>query len=317
MLLAASGVRAESLRTQTIQLQQGWNAVYLQVAPTNSSPAAVFANTPVAIAAAFYGGDSAVQFIQNPGDIAWKKDGWAVWYAPSRPDAFLASLFAINGNQAYLIFAEQAFTWNVTGTVGLAKLKWKPDSYNFAGFSVAAVAPPSFGKYFASSPAHQPGKIYRLINGQWTLTANLNNTAMRAGEACWVYCKGASDYQGPLTIKLTSGDGIAFGENAESPITLENRTADPLNVKVETVATDGGVPLAAVVRGVSTGLIADRTFDLPAQYTPPALEAGQTTSLWLKLRREKMTGPTQTALLKISTDSGTETWVPVTGTVAP
>src|SRR5262249_13228721 len=142
-------------------------------------------------------------------------------------------------------------------------------------------------------------------------------TAMRAGEACWIFCNGASDFQGPLTVKLTSGDSVAFGSNAESPITLVNRTADPLTVTVETVAADGGVPLGCVVRGASEGAIQPTTFDLPAHYTPPALEAGETSSLWLKLRRERMTTATQNALLKFTTDSGAETWVPVNGTLAP
>ncbi len=317
VLFASLVVRADTIRTQTIALHKGWNAIYLEVAPTNPSPAAVFANTPVSIAAAFFGGDSPVQFIQNPGSISWKKDGWAVWYAPSRPDGFLATLFAINGNQAYLVFSESDFNWNLSGNVSLGLKQWKPNSYNLNGFGVNAAAPPTFGKYFAGSPAHLPGQIYRLEGNQWTLIANPAATPMRSGEACWIYSKGASDYQGPLGIKLTTGDNVSFGSSAESPISLENRTADPLTVKVETVAQDGGVPLGYVVRAVTAGKMDDATFDLPAQYTPPALEAGQTSWLWLKLRRERMHAAAQSALLKISTDSGAEVWVPVAGTLTP
>lgn len=317
ILFVSFVVRADTLRTQTIALHKGWNAIYLEVAPTNSSPAAVFTNTPVSIAAVYFGGDSPVQFIQNPGSISWKKDGWAVWYAPARPDGFLATLFSINGNQAYLVFSEAEFTWNVSGKVRLSQKTWRSNSYNLAGFGVDTVAPPTFGKFFAGSPVHQPGQIYRLVNGQWTLIANPATATMQSGEACWVYCKGASDYQGPLTVKLTTGDNISFGNTAESPVSLENNTADPLTVKVETVAQDAGVPLGYVVRGVTTGKVVDANFDLPAQYTPPTLEAGQTSWLWLKLRREKMNADTQGALLKISTDSGAVTWVPVNGTLNP
>jgi hypothetical protein len=316
-LFAMVSLQADPVRTQTINLHQGWNAVYLEVAPTNASPAAVFANTPVSIAAVFFGGDSPVQFIQNPGSIAWKKDGWSVWYAPSRPDAFLGTLFAINGNRAYLIYADQDFVWNVTGNVSLGVVKWKPNSYNLAGFGVDAVAPPTFGKFFAGSSAHQPGKVYRLMNGQWNLIASPTTTAMKSGEACWIFCKGASDYQGPITVKLSTGDNISFGSTTESPVSLENRTTDPLAVKVETVASAGGVPLGYMVRGVTEGKMVEATFDLPAQYTPPTMEAGQTSWLWLTLRREKMTATTQDALLKISTDSGAVVWVPVTGTLNP
>ena len=316
-ILTFVSLQADTIRTQTIALHKGWNSIYLEVTPTNPSPALVFSNTPVSIAAVYFGGDSPVQFIQNPGSISWKKDGWAVWYAPSRPDGFLTTLFTLNGNRAYLIFSEQDFTWSISGNVSLGSVKWKPNSYNLAGFGVDATAPPTFGKFFAGSPVHQPGQIYRLVNNQWALIASPSTTTMRSGEACWIYCKGASDYQGPLTVKLATADSVSFGSSAESPISLENCTADPLTVKVETVANDGGIPLGYVVRGITEGKMVDATFDLPVQYTPPALEAGQTSWLWLKLRREKMSTAAQGALLKISTDSGAEVWVPVTGTLTP
>lgn len=317
VLFASLLARAETLRTQTVNLRHGWNAVFLEVTPTNADPAVVFTNTPVSLTAAYFGGNTPAQFIQNPSDISWKKDGWAVWYGPSRPDAFLANLSALRGNQPYLIFAEQDFVWTVSGTVTLGQVKWKPNGFTFAGFGVDATAPPTFGRFFAGSPMHQPGRIYRLEHDHWMLIANPAATAMRAGEACWIFCKGASDFQGPLSVKLTAGDNVAFGSNAESPVTLENRSPDPMTVTVQTVAPDGGLPLGAVVRGVSEGGIQTTTFDLPAQYTPPVIESGQTSSLWLKLRRERMTAATQTALLKFSTDSGAEVWVPVTGTLTP
>jgi hypothetical protein len=48
-------------------------------------------------------------------------------------------------------------------------------------------------------------------------------------------------------------------------------------------------------------------------YQLPALEAGQSTGLFLRLRRDQMTSATQSELLKISTDSGVQTWIPITG----
>ena len=310
-------LHADTSRVQSFNLHAGWNAIYLPVAPTNSDPAVVFSNLPVSIAAAFFGNGSPVQFIQNPGGISWKRDGWSVWYAGSRPDAFLSTLSAINGNQAYLIYADQDFIWNVRGEVTLPAAKWKPDSYNFSGFGVNAASPPTFARYFAGSTAHQPGKIYRLVNNQWTLIANTTNTTMAAGEACWVYCHGASDYQGPLTVKPSAGSSVSFGSTGEAPVYLENRTADPLTVTVETVDPAGSVPLGYVVRAVTDGKAGNNTFDLPAQYTPPTLEAKDNSWLWLKLRREKMTSASQSSLLKISTDSGAEVWLPVAGTLVP
>lgn len=315
--LAFSSVQASTLRTQVVSLHKGWNAVFLQVTPTNSDPAAVFANTPVSQVAIYFDINSSVQFIQNPGGISWKKDGWAVWYAPNRSDAFLSNLYSINGNKSYLIYSDQDYSAAIIGNVTFEVPKWKPNSFNFTGFSVSGQSPPTFDKYFAGSAAHHPYRIYRLVNDQWTLVANPSTTSMRAGEACWVYCSGASDYQGPLAIKLTSGQGITFNGTGQTAITLANSTPDPLNIQVDTMANDIGVPLGYVVRGITTGGIVNATFDLPAHYSPPALEAGQSSGLWLKLRQEKMTATTQSTLLKISSDSGAEIWVPVTGNANP
>src|SRR5262249_38166103 len=98
---------AGNSRTQIIALHKGWNSVFLQVTPSNTSPAAVFTNLPVTIAATFLAADRKVEFIQNPGSIPWSKDGWGVWYSSSRPDGFLSSLHAIHGNCSYLIYAKQ------------------------------------------------------------------------------------------------------------------------------------------------------------------------------------------------------------------
>ena len=40
-------------RTQTIQLEAGWNAVYLEIEPRKGEPSALFAGTPIEIAAAY------------------------------------------------------------------------------------------------------------------------------------------------------------------------------------------------------------------------------------------------------------------------
>src|SRR5437764_1365313 len=96
LMLALPAARSETTRTQTINLQKGWNSVYLQVSPTNREPNAVFANTPIEIAATYFALDKSVQYIQNPGSTGWNKEGWSVWYASNRSDAFLSSLHAVH-----------------------------------------------------------------------------------------------------------------------------------------------------------------------------------------------------------------------------
>jgi hypothetical protein len=278
------------------------------------TPATVFGGTPITIAATYFGATTAAQFMQNPSATEWKKEGWGVWYAPGRSDAFLSTLNGVAGNRAFLVYSKQDFTWTVTGEVSLHKVRWKSDSFNLVGFSLDPVSPPTFDKFFAGSTAHQPSRIYRLINDQWVLISSPAQTTMQSGEAYWVYCKGGSDYQGPLSATSASGRLALSGSPAETVLALGNLSSDPMNITVETVATDGGLPLSYCIRGVTTAKISDLIFDLPASYSLPMLESGGSTGLYLRLRRDQMTSASQSALLKISTDSGVQMWVPITGT---
>ncbi len=305
---------ANTSRTQTIALHKGWNAVQLQVTPADATPATVFGGTPITIAATYFGALSSAQFVQDLTTTEWKKEGWGVWYAPGRADAFLSTLNGVAGNRAYLIYSKQDYTWSVTGEVSFAKVQWKSDSFNLVGFCLDTVSPPTFDKFFSGSAAHRPCRIYRLVNDQWVLVSSPASTTMNSSEAYWVYCKGGSDYQGPLLASTPSGRLSLSGSPAEAVLALANKGSDPVNITVQTVASDGGLPLSYAIRGVTTSKISDLIFDLPANYSVPTLEPGNTTGLYLRLKRDQMTSASQSALLKISTDSGVQMWVPITGT---
>lgn len=309
---AAISSWAGTVRTQTINLHKGWNSVFLQVAPTDLEPSFIFANTPVSIVATYLASSTSVEFVQNPGATPWKKNGWGVWYAANRPDAFLSNLAVVNGNRAYLIYSEQNYTLNLQGSVAFQPMRWKSDSFNFIGFCLDEQAPPTFDKFFAGSTAHRPCRIYQLVNDQWTLVADPVHSAMKSGEAYWIYCKGGSDYQGPLMTKLVSGQGLIFSSTGESHLVFVNQSGDPLGVRVETVSAE--LPLSYMMRGVSDSKIQDIAFDLPASYEFPVIEPGTTSALWLKLHRAQMTSSSQSTLLKISTDNGAQVWIPATGT---
>ena len=91
--LMAGRLPAQAIRTQTLALSAGWNAVYIEVDPADPAPAAVFAGVPVDAVATHDAVPSTAQFVQNPDADLSLAQGWAVWYAPSRPDAFLSNLY--------------------------------------------------------------------------------------------------------------------------------------------------------------------------------------------------------------------------------
>ncbi len=303
-------------RTQTISLTAGWNAVFLEVEPLDVAPAKVFEGKPVDIAAAYFAQEAPTQYVNNPGTQLFKGLGWGVWYAENRPDAFLKSLNAIYGQQAYLIHATQAFQWKVDGLASMGAVKWQPNSYNLTGFGVASPGAPSFGEFFVASPAHRAQPVYRLVNNVWKQVTNPAAEAMRSGEAFWIYCKGPSDYQGPLSVETSPRAGLLTLDSSGS-IVLRNHTDHPVTPSLQHVTVDSlPVPLSINVRltGDLSRPLKTGSSEKPAgpwtQAMPP-LESGARIGIPFTARTAEMTAAQQGSLLKITTDMGTELWVPV------
>ena len=309
---------ADAVRQQTVELREGWSAVFLEVHPENPDPAKVFEALPVDIAATFSGPLSSAQFMTDPGANLFRLAGWSVWYAGSRPDAFLKTLHSISGQQGYLIHAKQGFTWNVTGTVAPPAVRWQPDAFNFVGFSVDAKAAPTFGRFFGASTAHNHNRIYRLSNGSWRQVGNPAAEVMRSGEAFWIYCAGASTYQGPLQVETTSRNGVALGSTTDSVI-LRNASTFPVATTMEHVVTGPNpVPLSIVILALGDTNAPVKTIATPKpdgawQQPMPAIEGGQAFRIPFELRTEAMKLSRQSSLLRFSTDLGTEIWIPVFG----
>jgi hypothetical protein len=308
---------AQNTRNQTIQLTRGWNAVFLEVYPTETKPSALFGSTPVDVVAGYFPPGSSAQYMTDPGASLFSQSGWGVWYSESRPDAFLKTLHGIYGPQAYLIHAKSDFTWTVSGAVTPIPMKWQPNSYNFVGFGVHQTAAPTFAQFFAGSAAHRQSKIYRLTNGSWRRVLDPSAETLRSGEAFWIYSDGASTYQGPLRAETRTRLGVVLGNGAES-LTLRNDSGNPITTTVEHVVTDATpVPISIVVHGInSNGLVKDISAPLPSgawtQPLPP-LEGGRALRLPFEARVQELTSAAQGSLLKITTDLGTEQWIPVIG----
>ena len=264
------------------------------------------------MAAAFTGADKSVQFVQTPStNNITPQNGWDIWFAATRADAFLTSFFQFSGNKAYLIYSQSDYTWTVAGNALLTTVKWKPNSYTFIGFCVDDVSPPTFDQFFAGSAAHHPYQIYRLVNDVWVKVDSAQTTQMHSGEAYWIYCKGASDYQGPLSAKLSAGQTLSLHGLNPSGVALQNNSANPLGVQVQNLSGSVQLPLGYLLQAVTATNVVTTNFDLPDTYKMPSFNAGETRGFWIVLRPERMAAATQTGLLKITTDVGTQIWLPV------
>jgi hypothetical protein len=320
MILAVLPARAGSghHRVQDIPLKAGWNAVFLEVEPSDAAPAKVFAGLPVDKVATLFQSPVTNQFVTDPGVELFKGQGWGVWYAPGTPEAFLKSLDAINGNRAYLIHAKSACQWRAVGDALPPAVLWRADAFNFVGFPVSPTGGPTFDQFFAGSKAHKGQAIYRLVDGRWKKVLQASAEAMRSGEAFWTFCKGPSDYQGPIRIETDTRSGLILGANG-SRIVLRNESPHPLTPEVHHLAGDGpALPLSIMIRsfGDPAAPIRSVPAEMPAgpwQQPLPPLEIGGSMAVPFECRAGAMSRPRQTSLLKVTTDLGTEAWVPVVG----
>jgi len=319
LLLVGQQLSADTTRTQTIQLTRGWNAVFLEVYPLEANPTLLFQGTPVDIVASYYTHASSAQFIGNPSGDLFKKEGWGVWYAPTRPDAFLKSLHAIYGQQGYLMHAKTDYTLTINGGAVPPSIRWVANEYNFVGFSVRGTGAPTFNQFFSGSAAHNHNKIYRLTDGAWRRVLDPTAESMKSGEAFWIYCAGASQYTGPLAVETTVRGGL-FISTAGDELTLRNHSGHPLSATVEHVPSGTNpVPLSLVIQLVGATDDAVQTVATAkpegawTQALPP-LEAGAALRMPLEVRSQDLRVGVQSSLLKISTDLGTETWIPVVTT---
>ena len=315
-----NNLRAQALLTQTLDLRAGWNAVFLEVDPAEPTPAAVFAGLPVDAVATHDAVPAGGQFVKNPGADLALAQGWAVWYAPSRPDAFLSNLYEVQGAKAYLVHATTNATLVLAGGVPPALPAWTPDAFNFVGFPLPDSGAPTFAQFFAGSPAHTPGRLYRLAEGTWRQVLNPGAESMRAGEAFWIFCKGASDYTGPLQVSTPSPFGVILSPRGGSEIVFRNRAPHPVALRLaHTADPEAPVPISVAIeaRDEATGDLRTMALHLPAgnwEQTLPTLEAGQAIRLPLELRAQDIPPGERHSHITVFTDLGTKSVVPITAT---
>lgn len=309
VLLAAHPLQAEVTRTQLVQLKKGWNAVHLEVSPPEADPSKVLAGTPIDVVARYFRLATSVEFIASPDDTAWKREGWGVWYAPGRADAFLTNLYAIQGNQTYLVHSKEDYQWSVTGTVRHTRRVWRHDSYNLVGFPVDPQSPPTFAHLFEGAGGQIGQKIYRLQDGKWVKVFSPGSTQLRSGEAFWTYCSGNTDFQGPIDLDLPGSGVLDFGNRSQRLTirwALNTSTSEELSVGV----TPGGtrLPIRRVQRDLST---LTETTPLLGSGHAFGSDGARSGKFALAVRQEDLGESEEGTLLRFSDGKGCVEWVPV------
>ena len=246
VFIALAGSVSAAEQTQTIQLDPGWNAVWLHVEAQEadgrpSSPDVVFAAHPdVDIVTRLLPAKRAVEFIADPTATSLGADIWLRWRRQSMVGQ--NTLGGMRGNSAYLIHnsSQLPLSIDILGKVAFHSYTWVPDSYNLFGVPLGATAAPAptFGEFFGASSSHPVTQIFKLSAGQWV--AVTESERMVQGAAYWVYCRGGSQFQGPVPFVFPNAGGrLDFGETRESAtLTAGNLQTTPSSLTINRLIND-------------------------------------------------------------------------------
>ena len=321
LLLAALGaVRAQETVTQTFNLRPGWNAIWLEVEPTNNAIGPLLAGLPVEVVWTYFAKDSPAQFIQDVNELPWNNPSWRRYFTPPNPKVVINNLFTLNVHRAYLVKATNACTLTLTGKPSMRPVAWTPDSLNLRGFPVYPDAPPTFDNFLAPASAHTGQPVYRLNpSGVWELVAGYyfdedgfpvpvpGTNTITSGEAYWVYSAGGSTFTAPLALEVDGGDGLDYAESLTAlSLRLRNLGTNEGGLFISSL-TAGTVPLSYYVAGAAAG---SHWVEFTG-YFRKSLGLGESSNQRFSIRRSAFSSAHYGAVLEVADGAGTRYLLPV------
>jgi hypothetical protein len=289
--------------TQTITLQPGWNAIYLEIQPVPQDCDTVFSNLGVESVWGWNRRFSPVQYIQNSSQLVPTNSDWLYYFPLTNKFSGEISLFNLQAGNCYLVKRPnnaQPTTWVIQGQPSLRQMQWVPNSFNLAGFPLDRTNPPTFQAFFSGSPAHASNPVFRLnSDGTWGQVSSPASMQMRSGEAFWIQCTGVSTYQGPVSVAAAQRTGLTYGRGlVEQTITIQNSSpvsrtivitplTSGLPVGTNYPALAGAVPLSYWKLDQANNVAG--WFPLNGTLVRSNLASGQALQLRLEVRRPDMT----------------------------
>jgi hypothetical protein len=305
---------------QTVHLQAGWNAIWLEVEPQQSAdgspkaPREVFTLPSITKLATYSPERGPLEFVDSPTGESFNKEGWSVWY---RDDpAKISNLSKVYGNRAYLVFVEgsSGVDQAISGVVTTHMYQWVPDSYNLVGFGLESPGP-TFKQFFGpTGKTHPVSSMLKLVNGNWIGVGE--NEEMKAGLAYWVYSAGPSRYQGPFSIDIRTIDILDFGKSlSPQELLIHNATETPARFRITRVSSNNGLELVELLPNPAEQTV--QTGDAIVDYLIPpekqdALPGGSSVVRTIKAVRNWTTPAQRNQLYKVSSEqTRTYFWLPV------
>ncbi len=206
--------------TQTINLNPGWNAVFLKVQPSPATLDTVLTNTPVLSVWQWNRQFVSAQYTLDPSQLLPTDPHWLVWYSAASGMAFLNKITEFVGGASYLVQLPTnaaPVTLSIKGQPRLPANAWFPHAMSFVGFPVHTSTPPYALDFFREAESIDVGTSYDpnlfMVAGSGNsipITAPAR-TRLQGGTAYWVQLDGADGFDGPIEIEGLGTGLMDFG----------------------------------------------------------------------------------------------------------
>ena len=242
--------------TEEINLQPGWNAIFVNVEPCPEECDDIFAGTPVESVWKWNRRFVPQQFEVDPNELVPEDPHWRVWLPADHPQSFLRRLFALGAGNAYLVkVATNAspFVLQLKGRVVVPAIEWYPHTINLVGTAASPEGGPTFNDYFAYTPEIDTtrgyyNEIYRIDpSGRIRRIVAAGRDRVEAGRAYWIRCAARPAAAAP--VEVPAGSELDFGEvGIESDLEILNPSTErAITVTVKQVSSEdppasGGFP---------------------------------------------------------------------------
>ena len=233
--LATLGASAQYVR-ETLTLDRGWNAVYIESTPDEADCAAFFADLPVTRVGAYQPTVSPRQIDDSGREILQQPLSYLTWV---KGETEANTLLAITGGRCYLIYATAAATKTFLGIPSAPQTSWRAADVsgngllNIAGASLAAgTESVTARKYFGEGPYGASGGTINGVSGTdealptFTDLGLFGTAKVKSGRAYALTAKDDGEWSGVISLPNGEGVTVATGENYGSLTVANAGTAE-------------------------------------------------------------------------------------------
>ena len=256
LLLALSGTVEAQWTTQRIELDAGWNTVFLHVQPEPSDCDTIFAQAPfrAEMVRRYKNAFSSVQYVADPSGIIDREAEWLTWVPADEEYGFIRNLHRLEVGKAYLLKLPDTSSnvvWELVGKPLNKDIAWRANAFNLVGFQVNDSAPPTFSAFFSASSALSNQPIYRLDKaGRWREELHPDTALLRDGEAFWIRARGHSDYQGPVRVETEMNTGLDYGSKlVQRALRIHNPSTRAQRLRLTLLPSQPAPPSAGEAAG--------------------------------------------------------------------